>query len=219
MKSHEMPLTTSEQIDRQAVLAILDKKQSGQTITSQERATLKRGERQREEESRWEHYNNLPQKYWREMSGRRTNQLHEQAERYGIPFHRRTICLPEVVKAIYDFLDRNARILARADEEDLHSTVTSPALERLREETYKLRRLERLHREGKLVDRDIMHDCLARQASILRRAGERLQRLYGKEAFAIFNEGLDSMDREIENSLREHEEAPGNNGEAKRTRR
>ncbi|MCH8880531.1 MAG: hypothetical protein IID34_11690 [Planctomycetes bacterium] len=209
-----MPLTTSEQIDRQAVLAILDKKQSGQTITSQERATLKRWERQREEESRWEHYNKIPQKHWREMSGRRTNQLHEQAERYGIPFHRRTICLPEVVKAIYDFLDRNARILARADEADLHSTVTSPALERLREETYKLRRLERLYREDKLVGRDIMHDCLARLAGVLRRAGDRLQRRCGKEAFAIYNEALDGMDREIENSLREHEE--GKNGETRR---
>ena len=191
---------------------------SSAPITSQERATLKRWERQREEESRWEHYNKIPQKHWRKMSQRQANQLREQEERYGLPGGGRTVCLPDFIRAVYDFLARKKHILARADEEDLCSTVTSPALERLREETYKLRRLERLKREDELVDRDIMHDCLARLAGVLRRAGDRLQRRCGPEAFAIYNEALDGIDRELETFF--GNEAPSTkNGPERKKRR
>ena len=214
----DAPSNASQQIEQQTVLVALQKQRSGQTITAQERETLKRWERKREEETRWKHYNNISQKHWREMSGRQAKQLIEQAERHGIPFGGRTICLPEVVKAYHDFLVRNARILARADDEDLYSNVTSPALERLREETYKLRRLERLKREDELVDRNIMHDCLARLAGVLRRAGDRLQRRCGPEAFAIYNEALDGIDRELETFF--GNEAPSTkNGPERKKRR
>ena len=88
----------------------------------------------------------------------------------------------------------------------------------LREETYKLRRLERLHRENELVDRHIMHDWIGRVASVLRRAGDRLQRRCGKEAFKIYNEALDDVDRHIEIFFGD-EAPPSNNGQAKRKRR
>lgn len=210
--------TTSEQIERQAILVALQKQRSGQTITTQERATLKRFARKREEESRWEHYNKIPQKHWRDMSGRQANQLREQEERYGLPGGGRTVCLPDFIRAVYDFLARKKHILARADDEDLYSAVTSPALERLREETYKLRRLERLQREGQLVDLRLMHEFHSRLGSILRGAGDRLQRRCGNEAFKIYNEALDAIDREIKNFFGE-EAPPTGEGASKKKRR
>lgn len=46
------------------------------------------------------------------MSGRQTKVLNEQAERYGIPLGGRTINLPAVVRALHEFLARNARKLS-----------------------------------------------------------------------------------------------------------
>ena len=94
-----------------------------------------------------------------------------------------------------------------------------PALERFRDERAKIAKLERKALERTLVDRGTMHECLARMASVLRRAGERLRIRCGPQALEIFNEALDSMDRSLETFFLEHGEDPGNNGEAKRKRR
>ena len=104
-----------------------------------------------------------------------------------------------VVKAFHDHLAKYARIVALADTEDLGPQTSSPWQEKLREETYYLRRLDRQKREGELVDRHVMHDCLTRMAVVFRKVGERLERRYGPEAFAIYIEAIYAMQREIQN--------------------
>ena len=58
-------------------------------------------------------------------------------------------------------------------------------------------RLDRLEREGQLVDRRRMLDGLARVAAIIRGAGDALQREFGTAALDLLLEALDEAEREV----------------------
>jgi hypothetical protein len=191
------PPHLSNQLDKQLAAAAYKKVMAGKEPTAQERAALGRYEKQQEEQRRWQYYAAIPQKHWRQMSGRQTKVLHEQAQRYGLPFGGPTINLPEVVRALHDFLAANARKLADDDDDLLHSDGSSPALERYREERALIARLDRLEREQQLVPRDNVRQGLGQIAGLLRTAGETLQRECGPEARQILDEALDDARREI----------------------
>jgi hypothetical protein len=131
------------------------------------------------------------------MSGRQTKVINEQARRYGIPFGGATINLPDVVRALHDFLAENAQRLNQDDVLLAGDGVSSPALERYREERALLARLDRLEREEQLVARDEVREGLARVASLLRTAGETLERLHGADAAEVLREALADAEREI----------------------
>lgn len=195
--------SVSEQVDNELARAAINKRQRGETPTQRELAALRRVEAAAEEKRRWEYYATIPQKHWREMSGRQTKILKEQASRYGIPFADKEIDLPAVVLALHDFLATNKTKLARDDDGE----AESEALERLREEQYRLKRLDRLEREGELIPRDRVHDYFGRVSSILRSVGDKLQRLAhdGDDAFEIFDTGLAAAIAEI-HELTEHDQ-------------
>jgi len=194
----KMPSTDSaSRVDADLVARAYRKLMDRQELTKPERAALKRHEREKEERLRWQYYAAVPQKHWREMSGRQTKVLNEQAQRYGIPFGGSSINLPAVVRALHDFLADNAQKLAR-DEDPLMQGSGSPALERYREERAAMARLDRLEREQQLVPRDAARESLGRIAAILRGAGDTLQREFGPAAVEILYEALDDSQREIE---------------------
>ena len=187
-----------EQMRRLAQTAIR-KRQIGETPSRAELAAWKKWESLREEELRWKYYRTIPQKHWREMSGRQARVINEQAQRYGIPFGGASVDLPAAVRALHDFLARNKVKLARDDSDDpLLGGENSPALERYRDERAKLARLDRLEREKTLLPRDQVHELLGQIAALLRGAGENLQRQFGSDAHAVLDEALDDADREIE---------------------
>ncbi|MGN6545539.1 MAG: hypothetical protein ACTHK7_10865 [Aureliella sp.] len=133
-------------------------------LTREERTAVERHEKGKEERLRWQYYGSIPQKHWRQMSGRQAKVINEQAVRYGIPFDGATVSLPAVVKALHDFLAENKHKLAR-DDDDLMSGPASPALERYREERAALARLVRLEREGELLPRDLVRQSLSKTAA------------------------------------------------------
>jgi len=184
-------------LDKELAAKAYKKVMAGEEPTAQERAALRRYEHEQEETRRWQYYEAIPQKHWRQMSGRQTKVLHEQAERYGIPFGGRTISLPAVVRSLHDFLAKNARKLAE-DDDLMAVDVASPALERYREERAAMARLDRLERERVLVPRDEVREGLGRIAMILRGAGDSLQQQFGAGAVELLNEALDDATREIE---------------------
>ena len=173
-----------------------------EALTREERRALERHEKQKEERLRWQYYHAIPQKHWRQMSGRQTKIINEQATRYGLPFGGRTIDLPAVVRALHDFLADNAQKLAREDD-DLLQGGNSPALERYREERAQLARLDRLEREGQLVPRDEVREALGRVAAIIRGIGDALNRQFGAAAVELLLEALDDAEREIDRSFGE----------------
>ena len=181
----------SQQLDREQASRAYRKVMAGETPTVQEQAALKRYEQDQEEQRRWQYYEAIPQKHWRQMSGRQTKVLNEQAERYGIPFGGRAIHLPTVVRALHDFLAANARRLNSPEEDLLTGSSASPALERYRDERAKLARLDRLEREGALVPQEQIRQGLGQIAAILRTAGDVLHRQHGPAAAEILHEALD----------------------------
>lgn len=200
----ERPASTAAQIDRELARSAIQKRKQNQMPSSRELSGLRRYEKQLEEERRWEYYRSIPAKHWKEMSGRQARTINEQAVAHGIPFAGREINLPDVVRAMHDFFARHAQKLATFVGDDpllADGGETTQFLEKLREETWKLRRLERMEKETELVPRATVHESLARIAGILRMAGDTLQRQFGPEAFDVLNDALDDAEREIEASF------------------
>jgi hypothetical protein len=192
-------------VDRKAAAEAYRKVMEGKPLTSREQSLVRRFEKEKEERLRWQYYASIPQRHWREMSGRQAKIINEQALRYDIPFGGATISLPAVVRSLHDFLADNAQKLAR-DDDDLMQGNGSPALDRYREERALIARLDRLEREGQLLPRDEVRVALGRIAAIVRGAGDTLQRQYGQAAADILLEALDDAGREIERSFLAPEE-------------
>jgi hypothetical protein len=199
-KPASAPQDAASQIDGAAVAQAYRKLMDRKELTKQERRLLKRHEKDKEERLRWQYYDSIPQKHWRQMSGRQAKVINEQATRYGIPFDGPTVSLSGVVRALHNFLTDNAQKLAR-DEDLLMQGSGSLALEEYRQERAKLARLDRLERERQLIPRDEARAALGRTAAILRSAGDALQRQFGTPAVEILFEALDDCQREIEHSF------------------
>ncbi len=199
------PTDPASQVDTGLVARAYRKVMDRQELTQAEREALKRHEKQKEERLRWQYYRSVPQKHWRQMSGRQTKVINEQAARYGLGFGGAKIDLPAVVRSLHDFLAENAQRLARDDDELLQGG-SSPALERYREERALLARLDRLERERRLLPRDAVREALGRIAAILRGAGDALSREFGAAAAEVLHQALDDCQREIASSFGESEE-------------
>lgn len=193
-------------LERKLAAEAYKKVLGGQQLTQREQTALKRFEKEKEERLRWQYYAAIPQKHWREMSGRQTKVINEQALRYQMPFGGAVVNLPAVVRALHDFLADNAHKLAK-DDDALMQGTGSPALERYREERALMARLDRLQREQQLLPRDEVREALARIATILRGAGETLQRQFGQGAADILYEALDDGEREIGSAFGESPES------------
>ncbi len=199
-KRAKSPPTAGEQLDADLAQAASQKRRSGGKPTRREADALRRVLKAQEEKLRWQFYRSIPQKHVRAMVGRQTKQINEQAARYGIPFGGKTIDLPEVFRKLFDFLAANRIKLAKVegDDELLLGPGTSPWLEKLREETARIKRLDRLERERTLLPRDEVHEGLTRMSAILRNLGETLQRHHGPAAQQLLNDALDDYQRETD---------------------
>lgn len=198
----------ASRVDADLVARAYRKAMDRQELTREERGALRRHEKDKEERLRWQYYASIPQKHWRQMSGRQAKVLIEQAERYGIPFGGATVNLSAVVRALHNFLAENALKLAR-DEDPLMQGGGSAALERYRDERAAMARMDRLEREGRLLPRDLAREALGRVAAVLRGAGDSLQREYGPGAVEILNETLDDAQREVERFFGDVEDGDG----------
>jgi hypothetical protein len=184
-------------LDKELAARAYKKVMAGEPLTAQERAALKRFEKTKEEKLRWQYYASIPQKHWRQMSGRQAKVLNEQASLYDIPFGGAVVNLPDVVKAFHDFLADNYKKLAEEDDL-LRGDAASPALERYREERAAMARLDRLERERQLLPRADVRQGLGRLATMLRGMGDTLQREFGLAARELLEETLDDVQHEIE---------------------
>jgi hypothetical protein len=81
---------------------------------------------------------------------------------------------------------------------DLDSNIVSPALEKFRNERYKLARMERLEKQNKLIPRVKVRHVLAHLASVLRDTTDRLQKLFGPRVVETMDETLLCFEAEIE---------------------
>ena len=189
--------SAADRIDKDLAAAALAKRKAGKNPSRTEAAALRRVEKQREEDLRWEYYESIPQKHWRQMAQRGGQVLKVQHERYGFPIVGRFINLPEFVRFFHDFLAKNARRLAKDEtDEEMLAGVSSPALERYRTVRAKQEELKFEEQKENLIRREDVHAGLARIAGALRSAGDSIQRQFGHEAYTIIEDAITEAERE-----------------------
>lgn len=196
------PTTAADAIDRSLAAAALEKQRRGEQPSTKELASLRRIEKTREEEARWQYYATIPKKHWVMMSGRSVQVLNEQATRYGLPFDGRTIDLPKLARALHDFLASNARLLASKGVDDpMMAGGESDQLERYRAARADLAELQLARERAQSLPVEEVHRGLTMMAGILRRAGEQLARHYGDGARTILDRALDNAQRVMDGWL------------------
>jgi len=208
-----MKVKQSDAVDQDLALGAIAKRKRGEIPTVREQEALNRVEKRQEEQRRWDYYRSIPQKHWREMSGRQTKVLAEQAELYGLPFGGRVVDLPIVVGRLHDFLAKLGRHGGKwiktvlEGDYDAEGPQTE-SLDRLRtakaeKEEFNLRVLKK-----KYLPVDEIQDLFAVVASGLRQTLDSLQRQFGTEAMNIVREGIEDVERlferEIQNLREQH---------------
>ena len=69
--------------------------------------------------------------------------------------------------------------------------------ERFQKEKAKIARLDRLRREGQLIDRSVALTCWAIIARRIQQVGSSLQKLFGPSAAKMLNEAIEDCKREV----------------------
>ena len=193
------PLDKRKCLDRKLADAATRKLDSDTLPNAREAEALRRLERESRKDQLREIVRELPKWLWIECSHRQAGQINRQAARFGLPLDGRTVDLFKLAPALHDLLARHgSKLLANDDTDTLLTGPNSPALERFREERWRLARLDRLERERVLLPRDDVHEFVTKLAAILRGASERLERKFEYEALAIIDEALDNYDRLVE---------------------
>jgi hypothetical protein len=192
------------------------KRLAGQKLNQQEQRAIDRAKREHDEQLRTIHYRTLPKKQWVAWSGRQHKVLAEQAQRYGVPLEGETIDLPRVAKWLHDLLaEHGPRILSGdASEEIWTGDASSPALERLREVQYEIKKRELAELDKVLVSRDAMHKCLTQIVTILRAGGDTFQKQFGPDALDLLNDLIADCDRSVEAFFQQHQAADESRGDA-----
>lgn len=189
----------TDKADDALAMAAVEKMQRGAAPTERERRALARFEKRQGAALRRHHYETVPKKDWREMSGRSNQVLNEQADRYGAPLRGATIHLPDFVKWFHDFLAENSRALAAREDA---SGVGGAELEgKVQQARVNKARAEKLETElaelqGELVPVQgfrIYWEVICAQ---MRKAEATLQRRFGREAAKILKTAREKAERE-----------------------
>ncbi len=181
-------------IDADLVFAAMTKLHHGERPTQAEMRAFKAYEKRRDAESMDRHFSAVPQKLWREWSGRSSQVFREQRERYGIPIGR-TIDLRLLALWLHDFLAKHSKLLKGQSGGEGTEAVLSPALERQREARAKMAELELAEKEGELVNVAELHEQRTYGINKLRKCGEKLERRYGSGAKKILDDTLRDLER------------------------
>ena len=131
----------------------------------------------------------VPKGLYCQLAGRQQKVVDEQARRYQLPLTGSEVDLFSAIKAVHDFLARNAELLGSGGEEDLVTERMRGQVEHLRTKK-KLLDLEIEQRQNTLVGRDELGEVLVWWEQQLRAFGELLGRKYGREAQQLTNDFL-----------------------------
>ncbi len=132
----------------------------------------------------------IPQKMWVAWSGRPAQILLKQAQTYGIPFAGKPgglIDLPEVVRALHDFLAANAHALAAIKKDGAGGGVVIQS----KQVDLRRKQIELAEIEGALVRLDVMTHTFLDLALDLGRALEQVRGNIGVEPLMPVYQALD----------------------------
>lgn len=152
----------------------------------------KKERNQLEREIREEVFESITKAEWIRMSGGSWKVLTDYCGRYGMPAGGAAISLPRMARWMHEFIAANKHKLA-VEGNGQRSVVR----DQIDEENLKMTRMKRMMLEGSLIPREDMRTLTTRLASLLRGAGERLQKAHGAPARAVLDEALDAYELEL----------------------
>ena len=174
------------------------KTKEGEAPTRDEARALRRLEAAREERQREEYYRTVPKKHFVAMCGRATNSVNTMGRNAGLPVMGRTVDLYAVLSAVFAFFAENKHAISAIRSGGRPLDEAKQADMEWKQERTRATRLMRLEREGQQLPRDEVHEGLTIIAGIYRRAGARLRKQFGDDAYAIVEESWEDATRAIE---------------------
>lgn len=176
-----MLASIDEKLNRQLAQSGFEKIKRGEKPSAREQTAIGRIEKSREEELRQQYYKTIPQKHYRELSGRQAKILIEQQTRYGIPFGGGVVDLFAVIRKFHDLLAKYSHVFGNEDEALLTGGSDSPGLERVRLATACLREMDLEERRETHIPKSEILPELMRFAGIIKNACEDVRRQWGNE--------------------------------------
>ncbi len=138
----------------------------------------------------------IPVRRWTTWARQPRQTVVDRSELLGLPV-KGGISLPEFVAALYRLIDEQIDALTGSGKAVSEAEPKSPFLELGRRETWRLRRLERIRKEGQVVSVSFMRDAMHLVTSILRKAGSRIHDQFGERAYEVLDEALDAVDKAV----------------------
>lgn len=180
---------------RKLAAEALRKQKEGKTPSVREEAALRKVRASQENAVFERLVREVPKETYKRWTGRQSKVLLEQADRYGLPLGEKKINVPELCRAIHDFLAKNK--FRFVDDDPLMAGAQSPALEEYRRVKTKQEELKLAQMRADLVDRHVVRDCLGHLANQLRVAGDRAEQLFGPNGRDLLTQVLDGVEQEI----------------------
>ena len=190
--------TAAEVLDQRLAAAALEKSRRGEKPTGQEAAALRRIEKAREERDRERFYRSVPKRHFLAMAGRQATTVNGMGRTWNMPVFGRTVDLYAFVGWVFNFLAEHKHELKAIREGDSHGNPSQREDTRYKRERTRMIRFRRQQQEGNLLSRADVHEGLAAISAIYRRAGERLRKEFGDDAYRIIDEGWDNAQRMID---------------------
>lgn len=194
-----------EQLEREAFLATVKtaiaKNAAGQPLTPKERNAWKRFELEEDERRGRRFCAAVPKRVYTEFAGTQQKVLNEQHDLYGVPLRAPTIDLAAVIAWLHAFLAKYKHDLAPLVKGGPSEGRPATLKESLLKEQVDLYRKKNelledqlAQRHNDLIPRAELHKLHVHLATVLRGAGERLQKQFGDEAASILSVALDDFE-------------------------
>ena len=195
--------SVSEQMENDAARMALERAAAGEKLTIAELRAIRVVENRRDSRDRWIHYETIPKKDYREMSGRQAKIINEQANRYGIPIAGRTISLPALLRWLHDFLAEKQHILRR-DVDDVAMNADTEAAERYRKAKAGQEEIKLAAMQGRYCDTEQILSGLGIYFGSLRESFHSLQKRVDRAACREIQEAINGAELKAREFLLAH---------------
>lgn len=210
-----------QQLEREAFLAVVKaamaKNAAGKPLAPKERNAWKRWELEEDERRGRRFIAAVPKKLYADWAGSQQKVLIEQENLFGIPLRGATVDVPAVIAWLHEFLRRYkfdlAPLVKGGPSGDRQPTLKE-ALLKEQVDLYRKKnelledQLAQRHRD--LVPIAEVHKLHIQLATVLRGAGERLQKQFGDGAASILAVALDDFDAILDQLSARSDDAPTN---------
>jgi len=174
--------------DLEAAAGALARQTAGEKLSVRQRAALRRVTKLFAAAAIADAYRSFPKKLWVKWSGRQHKQIDEQADRHGLPLSGATIDLEQLAPALHELLAKRENAAGKRKRADR-------SLDLIRREELLIKRLERLAKQGVMIERQSVHDTFQLVAEILRKSGAAILDQFGNDAHALLDEALEEAMR------------------------